>query len=94
MNDERPEMTHKTVVDDDFISLADLVRMVWKHRRKILLVSGLLTLVVAAITLAAPRPYEASAIMEVMPEYGQTDVLTRTCLRLLFLLILKQPNRL
>lgn len=71
MNDEKPEMTHKTVVDDDFISLADLVRMVWKHRRKIILVSGLVTLVVAAITLMSPRPYEASAIMEVMPEYGR-----------------------
>lgn len=70
-NTEFPSQSPYYPPPDDFISLAELVRMVWRHRRKIIIVSGLVTLVVAVITLMSPRPFEASAMMEVMPEYGR-----------------------
>ncbi len=57
--------------EDDFISLADLIRMVWRHRRGILAVTLLAALVTAAYLFLKPRPYEAVALMEVVPEYSR-----------------------
>ena len=68
--------TPSTAPKDDFINLADLIRMIWRHRYAILAVTLLAALATAACFLLKPVPYVAVAMMEVVPEYsrdGQVD---------------------
>lgn len=57
--------------EDDFISLADLIRMVWRHRRGILVWTLLAILAAAGYLLLKPCSFEASSMMEVFPEYSR-----------------------
>ena len=70
---EPPQNAQRAAIapEDDFISLADLIRMVWRHRRGILAVTLLAALATAVYLFLKPRPYEASAMMEVVPEYSR-----------------------
>lgn len=61
---------------DDFLSLADLVRMVWRHRLMIIVITVIAALVAGIPAMLKPRPWQASCLMEVMPEYtrdGRVD---------------------
>ena len=68
--------TPSTAPEDDFVNLADLIRIIWRRRCAILTVTLLSALVTATYVLLKPRPYTAVAMMEVVPEYsreGQVD---------------------
>lgn len=57
--------------DDDFLTLADMVRMLWRHRRKILLFTLLAAGIAAAIVLSAPVGFESMTMLQVAPEYAR-----------------------
>jgi len=57
--------------DHEFLTLADIVRMMWRHRWKILVVTLLAGVVAAAVALSKPAGFESSTMLQVVPEYAR-----------------------
>ncbi len=57
--------------DYEFLSMADLVRMIWRHRWKIFVVTFLAAAATAIIVFVRPRGYESTAMLQVVPEYAR-----------------------
>ncbi|MFN2352502.1 MAG: Wzz/FepE/Etk N-terminal domain-containing protein, partial [Kiritimatiellia bacterium] len=56
--------------EEDFISLRDMLKMVFKHARAIALITILVTAAVAVTVLLKPRRYSAEAVLQVVMPQG------------------------
>lgn len=58
---------------EEFISFSDIVRMILKHRLKIAVFVGLVTIISAVFFLLSPRTYTAEGFMQVIPPVTTID---------------------
>lgn len=58
---------------EEYISLAQIARMILKHRRKISVFTILVTAIAAAFFLLSPRQYKAESFLQVIPPVTTLD---------------------
>lgn len=56
--------------ENEFLTMADLMRMLWRHRFKIVLISLLAGAAMAAVAFIKPAGYESSTMLQIVPEYA------------------------